>query len=274
GGLLGGAGKGNASVNALSGAAAASAVQQFNQAEDNAKTGKSDLPAGYTPYGTADDPSQINLIMGPNGVAYRITDRTDAEGHPVYANEATHEAVTFVGGQMTPLPQGWTLQGNGMQDSVVNVTGVHVTGEGTQKPSNLPESVQMPAANNTVVATYGPMNPGPLASDIANTFRSGTYTEMVAQQPTTLYRVYGGTAKQMGGYWTETPPAGPVQSIIDSALLPQWGNPATNVVKIEIPAGTTYFSGVAAPQGGLVGGGSQIVFPANFRVNPSWIKAP
>ncbi|WP_345150407.1 ribonuclease domain-containing protein, partial [Gluconacetobacter asukensis] len=35
GGLLGGAGKGNASVNALSGAAAASAVQQFNQAEDN-----------------------------------------------------------------------------------------------------------------------------------------------------------------------------------------------------------------------------------------------
>ncbi|GAA4482130.1 hypothetical protein [Gluconacetobacter asukensis] len=55
GGLLGGAGKGNASVNALNGAAAASAVQQFNQAEDNAKTGKSDLPEGYEGYGVPDD---------------------------------------------------------------------------------------------------------------------------------------------------------------------------------------------------------------------------
>jgi len=77
----------------------------------------------------------------------------------------------------------------------------------------------------------------------------------------------------MGGYWTQTPPAGPVQSIIDSALLPQWGNTATNVVKIEIPAGTTYFTGTAASQGGLVGGGSQVVFPTGFKVNPSWIKA-
>jgi filamentous hemagglutinin len=130
------------------------------------------------------------------------------------------------------------------------------------------------ATNYTVVATFGPMNPGPLSSETANTFRSGTYTEMVAQQPTTLYRGYGGTADQMGGYWTPTPPAGPVQSTIDSALLPQWGNTATNVVKIEIPAGTTYFTGAAAPQGGLVGGGTQVVFPPGFKVNSSWIKSP
>ena len=130
------------------------------------------------------------------------------------------------------------------------------------------------STNGTVVATYGPMNPGPLSPDVTNTFRSGTYTEMVTQQPTTLYRVYGGTANQMGGYWTLTPPAGPVQSIIDSALLPQWGNPATNVVTIEIPTGTTYYTGAAAPQGGLVGGGNQVMFPPGFRVNPAWIKKP
>lgn len=130
------------------------------------------------------------------------------------------------------------------------------------------------ATNNTVVASYGPLNPGPLSADIASTFRSGTYTEMVAQQPTTLYRVYGGSAGQMGGCWTQTPFAGPVQSIIDSALLPQWDNTATNVVKIEIPAGINYFTSAAAPQGGLVGGGNQVVFPAGFRVNPSWIKTP
>ena len=129
-------------------------------------------------------------------------------------------------------------------------------------------------AKNTVVATYSPLNPGPLSAEIANTFRSGTHAEMVAQQPTTLYRVYGGTANQMGGYWTQVPSAGPVQSIIDSALLPQWGNTATNVVKIEIPAGTRYFTGAAAPQGGLVGGGNQVAFPPGVRVDSSWIKTP
>lgn len=60
---------------------------------------------------------------------------------------------------------------------------------------------------------------------------------------------------------TQTPPADPVQSIIHSALLPQWGNTAMNVVKIEVPAGTKYFTGSAAQQGGLVGAGNQVVFP-------------
>jgi hypothetical protein len=130
------------------------------------------------------------------------------------------------------------------------------------------------SAAGKVVAEYGPMNPGPLLPREVSSFRSGTYTEMVAQQPTMLYRVYGGTANQIGGYWTLIPPYGPVQSIIDSALLPQWGNSAINVVKIEIPPGTTYFIGAAAPQGGLVGGGNQVVFPPGFRVDPSWIKTP
>ena len=128
------------------------------------------------------------------------------------------------------------------------------------------------AANSGVVAQYGPLNPGPLSADFANTFRSGTYSEVVTQQSTTLYRVYGGTAGQLGGYWTTTPPAGPVQSIIDSALDPVWGNTATKVVTIEVPAGTKFYQGVAAPQGGLVGGGSQVLFPPGFKVDPAWIK--
>ena len=116
------------------------------------------------------------------------------------------------------------------------------------------------------------MNQGPLPKGIADTFRSGTYSEVVTQQPTTLYRVYGGTAQELGGYWTGTKPAGPVQSIIDSVLNPQWGNTATSVVKIEVSIGTKYFEGVAAPQGGLVGGGNQVLFPKDFKIDPSWIK--
>ncbi|WP_324723285.1 hypothetical protein [Lelliottia sp. JS-SCA-14] len=51
----------------------------------------------------------------------------------------------------------------------------------------------------------------------------------------------------MGGYLTTAKPSGPVQSINDSALNPQWGNTATKVVKIEVPAGTKYYEGIAAP---------------------------
>jgi filamentous hemagglutinin len=55
-------------------------------------------------------------------------------------------------------------------------------------------------------------------------------------------------------------------------LSPQWGNTAVNVVAIEIPAGTKFYEGVAAAQGGLVGGGSQVLFPKDVKIDPSWIK--
>jgi filamentous hemagglutinin len=80
--------------------------------------------------------------------------------------------------------------------------------------------------------------------------------------------VYGGSAGQTGIYWSRTAPAGPVQSTIDLALSPQWGNTALNVARIRVPAGTTIYEGAAAAQGGLVGGGNQVVI---FNVNPAWI---
>lgn len=113
---------------------------------------------------------------------------------------------------------------------------------------------------------------GPLTEKIASTFRSGTYDEIITTEPTKLYRVYGGSAGDMGAYWTRTKPSGPVQSITDSALLPQWGNNATNVVEIEVPIGTKFYEGVAAPQGGLVGGGNQVFF--DTKVDPSWKVSP
>jgi hypothetical protein len=127
-------------------------------------------------------------------------------------------------------------------------------------------------ATTSIVAEYGPMNKGPLPKTIADTFRSGAYAETVTTQPTELYRVYGGSAGQLGGYWTTSKPTGPVQSIIDSALNPAWGNPATKVVKIEVPPGVTFYQGQAASQGGLVGGGSQVLFPKDVVVDPAWIR--
>jgi filamentous hemagglutinin len=100
------------------------------------------------------------------------------------------------------------------------------------------------------------------------TFRGGSYTEMVTSETTTLYRVHGGAAGELGSYWTRTAPTGPLQSRIDGAILPEWGNTATGVSTIRVPAGTRIFDGFAAPQGGLVGGGSQVIIQ---KVDPSWL---
>ncbi len=126
-------------------------------------------------------------------------------------------------------------------------------------------------ATNTV--RYGPSNPGPLLDDVASTFRSGSYTSEVLQSETTLYRVYGGESGPIGSYWSRTAPSGPMQAQIDSALNPAWGNTATNVATIRVPAGTTIYDGVAAAQslpggGTLLGGDSQVYIP---KVNPDWL---
>lgn len=55
----------------------------------------------------------------------------------------------------------------------------------------------------------------------------------------------------------------------DLALDPKWGNTATNVAVIKVPAGTTIYQGFVAPQGGIVGGGIQVYIP---EVNPLWLR--
>ncbi|MBR6876965.1 MAG: hypothetical protein IKN18_02620 [Neisseriaceae bacterium] len=128
-----------------------------------------------------------------------------------------------------------------------------------------------------LLGQYGTTVKGKLPQDIANTFRNGTYFETVTTEPIVLYRVYGGKANQLGSFWTKTKPTGPVQSIVDSALNPQWGNTATEIVKIKVPAGTKLYQGKAAQQIGLTGGGTQVVFPnkrlifLNNKIDPNWI---
>jgi len=109
---------------------------------------------------------------------------------------------------------------------------------------------------------------GPLPAAVANTFRGGSYTATTLSDATTLYRAYGGTAGQLGSYWTRVAPAGPLQATMDLALNPAWGNTAAQVARISVPAGTTIYEGAAAAQGALLGGGSQVFIPA---VEASWL---
>ena len=115
---------------------------------------------------------------------------------------------------------------------------------------------------------FSPGTLGPaLRSHLVDNF--GTATRSVPMTGGgTLYRVYSDPARQLGPYWTRTRPAGPTQSIIDSALDPAWGNRATSWVEVNVPAGTTFYEGAAAAQGGLVGGGNQVFLP---WVDDAWV---
>lgn len=124
-----------------------------------------------------------------------------------------------------------------------------------------------------VTNNYGPLNEGPLSIDIVQTFRSGTYNEVVTSEPTALYRVISDNGNAIGGFWTRTKPQGPLQSVIDSALDQNWDNSATRVIKMDVPAGTKLFEGYAAPQNGLAGGGNQVYFDSLINpLNSSWIQ--
>ncbi len=123
--------------------------------------------------------------------------------------------------------------------------------------------------------TFGPMNPGPLADDVARTFSGGTYTQKVLTQDTTFYRVHGGDAGKVGSFMSRTPQNGAMQSQIDLALNPAWGNSAISVTKVTVPKGTVIYEGSAASQsinggaGSLLGGGNQIYRPKG-ALNSSW----
>ena len=112
---------------------------------------------------------------------------------------------------------------------------------------------------------HGPLNPGPLKGHFESSFRSSSYTTRKLGQPRDLYRVYSDPTRRLGAFWTDVPPSGPLQATIDAALLPSYGNAATKVVHIRVPAGEIAHEGAAARQGGWLGGGTQYVLPKALK---------
>ena len=51
------------------------------------------------------------------------------------------------------------------------------------------------------------------------------------------------------------------------ALLPEWGNTATRLIRVRVPVGQVFYEGAAAAQGDLLGQGNQIWLP---RIESSW----
>ena len=127
---------------------------------------------------------------------------------------------------------------------------------------------------------YSPVNScDKIKQEVVESFRSATFTEKVLTEDTIMYRVSGGKAGKVGSYVSKTPQGGGLQSQLDLALNPSWGNTTENVTKVIVPKGTVIYEGVAAPQnildsmgntiGTLPGGGNQIYIP---KVEVRWFK--
>jgi RHS repeat-associated protein len=183
---------------------------------------------------------------------------------------ATRGLTAFAGGFAGDQAAQQTMIAAGLQErtnlaqSFASGAVAYVVTEGRGTTARLEPAIRQPPSS----VRFGPINPGSLPEKVAQTFRGGSYTETILSQPTVLYRAYGGTSGQLGPFWTRTPPSGQLQARMDLALRPEWGNTATKVVKIEVPAGTKIYEGFAEAQGSLVGGGSQVVIP---KVDPRWV---
>lgn len=123
---------------------------------------------------------------------------------------------------------------------------------------------------------YSPVNPHPtLPKYVQNSFSGGTFTEKVLTEDATFYRVYSDVVNKVGSYMSRTPQYGGMQSQLDLALNPDWGNTATYVTKVTVPKGTVIYEGTAAPQvinggaGVLNGGGNQVFIPKG-ELNSLW----
>ncbi len=125
---------------------------------------------------------------------------------------------------------------------------------------------------------YSPIHNSTLGK-VENSFNGGTFTRKYLKEDTVMYRVHGGKAGKVGSYMSRTPQGGGLQSQLDLALNPSWGNTTEHVSKVVVPKGTKIYEGVAAPQnildsrgniiGVLPGGGNQIYIP---KVKTRWFK--
>jgi len=118
-----------------------------------------------------------------------------------------------------------------------------------------------------------------ISREVAESFSGATFTKKVLTEDTVMYRVSGGNAGEIGSYMSMIPQGGGLQSQLDLALNPAWGNTTENVTKVIVPKGTTIYKGIAAPQniydslgnviGTLPGGGNQVYIP---KVEVGWFQ--
>ena len=135
-------------------------------------------------------------------------------------------------------------------------------------------------SNDKVLYRCNPTKPCHfLPKDKVDSFDGG-YNQVKIGQDTTFYRVSrdpnytlynvkrNAKAEEQFSYWKRDKSKG-TQAIIDMAIpVSKNGNTAEYITAIRIPQGTIIYEGKVAKQGGLVGGGNQVVLK---NIKKEWI---
>lgn len=108
--------------------------------------------------------------------------------------------------------------------------------------------------------------PCPLPARVANTFKGGSYDEVILGKDTILYRNYQDPTHKLGmpgerfSYWSRSDARG-TQAVVDSAIdVSRYGNTGERQVAVRVPRGTRIYEGVTQSiQRGPIGGGSQVM---------------
>ena len=93
----------------------------------------------------------------------------------------------------------------------------------------------------------------------------------VLDADTIFYRVSGGEAGRVARFMTRTRPANVKEAIEKLALDRGWGNEAVFLEEVHVPKGTVIWEGIAAKQGALSGGGSQ-VWISKEQLSERWFQ--
>ena len=95
-----------------------------------------------------------------------------------------------------------------------------------------------------------------------DTFQNAKCVEVTLQYDLKLMRVFSNDNARLGTYFTTTCLLSPRYAIRKLALKREWGNRATKIVEVTVPAGTTIYIGIAAfqdPETLYPGGAQQTV---------------
>jgi hypothetical protein len=112
------------------------------------------------------------------------------------------------------------------------------------------------------------LNPAcPLPEEIAVTFLNSQCKKVTLLMPQTFFRYYSNETNKKGRYLTTDQYQTNVQVITRLALNQAWGNKAEKMLSVTLPAGTTVYQGVVAPQNptSCYPGGGQQTFIENSK---------
>ena len=223
------------------------------------------------PYAKLNDPQSLNLY---SYVLNHPLVGIDPDGHACdNANEMAvcHGITVAISNGMNAADALQAGQQAQQQSSIFSLPVVHAQEEegpeeAVEEASRPPEL--RPADVTQMGRVFDMMNPGPLPPQVAASFSGGQYVEVTVGSEgwgMDNARVYGGGSGPVGAngtFYSPTPQVGGIQSMMDLALRPEWGNTATDTVSTYIAPGRTVYVGQIASQGGhWVGGGIQVYVP-------------